>query len=159
MPHLPPTFVLFITEPKPATRRAIQIRGLPFTLGSTPEAAVPLRSVVPPSGATPTLVRIEESPSGLRVVDVAGDGLHCDGLLAESLPLTHGSVFEVGDARVRFLVGTRESLRQPRRRRAATDPALPVAEHLRNLERLETRVGELRQSLGARRARAVAARV
>ena len=145
-----PAFILFLSEPAAGKRRAVQVRGLPFTLGATPDCSVPL------CAGGGSMVRVEEGPEGLRVVDLSGDCLHCDGLLAAELPLHHGSSFEVGDAGVRFLIGTKESLR-PRRERRKPEPSSPAAAHLERLEALEVKVSELRRSLNRSRKSALSA--
>ncbi|MBI4601726.1 MAG: hypothetical protein HY721_07180 [Planctomycetes bacterium] len=164
------SFVLFVSEPPAGSRRAVVVRGLPFTLGSSPEASVKLRAPGAP------LVRVEASgPAGHRAVDLGGGALRFDGRAVEEVPLEQGTTFEVGEASVRFFAGAVEDVRRLAAARApapvepdtevlpaalgaalgaapeALTASLKAAFHLERLAGLERRLAEL-MDMAARRA-------
>ena len=126
-PFMPQHFVLLIQEPSLSLQRAVQIHGLPFTIGSGPEAQVCLRTPDIPTAW------VEAADDGYRVVNGSSEE-----------PIGHGSTFELGGVSLRFFVGTAESLRshstpKPEELKQPDDPvrraAVAYLERLAELER------------------------
>ncbi|HZN58246.1 MAG TPA: FHA domain-containing protein [Planctomycetota bacterium] len=108
-------FILLIHEPSLDLQRAVQVNGLPFTIGSSEGCSVRLKT----RGIS--RVRVEAHGEGHRVVDGGTDVLRWNGAPARSVVLLQGTTFSVGGVRVRFFAGTAETLRLLV---AARDPAL-----------------------------------
>jgi len=146
---LPPECcVLVITEPDVGSKRVVQVTGLPFTVGSGPEAAVRLLTAGIPC------VRIEEREGEHFAVDCGGGALRVRGDAVSQAALRPGEVFAAGTVTLRFFPESAESLRA--RLRPPLGPAVParslrprlgtkdIEEYLASLERVEGRLRELR---------------